>query len=138
MKRLNTKGFTLIELIMVIVIIAILAIVAIPRYLNIQDKAKIAVMKGVVGAIRSGIHIYRADSVDAGTGAISWLTALDNAGAEAAAEDTPLFGYVMDPGVTADWTKMGNNEYKATGPSDDEMWYYHSLTGKFDQKPATP
>ncbi len=40
------KGFTLIELIIVIVILGILSVTAAPRFLNLQQDAKAAVMKG--------------------------------------------------------------------------------------------
>ena len=54
-KRRSTsqRGFTLIELIIVIVIIAILAAVAIPKYLDLQNDAKVSAVKGMAGALGS-------------------------------------------------------------------------------------
>lgn len=50
---MNTqKGFTLIELVMVIVILGILAATALPKFVDLGGEAKVAVMKGVEGAMR--------------------------------------------------------------------------------------
>ncbi len=47
----NTKGFTLMELMVVIVIVAILAAVAVPLYVNYVRDAQRTEAKGAIGAV---------------------------------------------------------------------------------------
>ncbi|WP_320824056.1 prepilin-type N-terminal cleavage/methylation domain-containing protein [Reinekea sp.] len=53
----SKKGFSLIELVIVIVIIAILAAIALPRLSQLDDKAKGAVLKGALSAMKSSARI---------------------------------------------------------------------------------
>ena len=50
---MQSKGFTLIELVVVIVILGILAVVAAPKFINLQDDANQATMQAMKGAISS-------------------------------------------------------------------------------------
>ena len=45
MKKLNKKGFTIVELVIVIAVIAILAAVLIPTFSNVVEKAQISAAK---------------------------------------------------------------------------------------------
>ena len=57
-KNTNSKGFTLIELIIVTVILGILATVAAPRMLGTIGSAETAAEKAVVAALRSAVEDY--------------------------------------------------------------------------------
>lgn len=59
----NKGGFTLIELIMVIVLLGILAAIAVPKYADLQDQARDAVLDASVGALKSAAIIQFAYSM---------------------------------------------------------------------------
>lgn len=58
MKKLNLKGFSMIELLVVLLIIGILAAVAAPLFLANTAKAKVSEAVAGAGAIRSGERTY--------------------------------------------------------------------------------
>ncbi|MFT7234592.1 MAG: MSHA pilin protein MshB [Methylophagaceae bacterium] len=51
------RGFTLVELISIIVLLSLLAAVALPRFLNLQDSAELAVVKSTESAFRYAVKI---------------------------------------------------------------------------------
>lgn len=57
MKR---NGFSLIELVVIIVILGILAVTALPRFLNIQESARISSLNAVAGAFEGVISQVQA------------------------------------------------------------------------------
>ena len=61
-RRKHRAGFTLIELMLVVAIIGLISAIAIPKFANLIDKAKEATIKGTMGATRSAMTIYYADS----------------------------------------------------------------------------
>ncbi|CAH1596959.1 MULTISPECIES: type II secretion system protein [Vibrio] len=56
MKKRNSKGFTLLELIIAIVILGILAVVAAPRFLNLQDDAYEAKMEAIADQFETAVR----------------------------------------------------------------------------------
>jgi len=57
-KRLNQRGFTLMELMVVIVIVAILAAVAVPLYINYVKDAQRTEAKGAIAAIITAEQVH--------------------------------------------------------------------------------
>lgn len=57
----NSKGFTLVELMIVVVIIGILAALAIPRFMRATTKSKQSEAKGILKQIYVMEHAYRQD-----------------------------------------------------------------------------
>lgn len=55
----QSKGFTLIELVVVIAILGILAAVALPRFINVTDDAHQSAVRGAGGALASAVLLVR-------------------------------------------------------------------------------
>lgn len=60
-KKLNNKGFSLVELIIVIAIMAVLIGVLAPQYLKYVEKSRISSDKDNVSAVVSALTVYGAD-----------------------------------------------------------------------------
>lgn len=67
-------GFTLIELVVVIVILGILAVTAAPKFLNLQSDARVSVLKGLRGAIKSADDQVYAKAAIQGVESLSQAT----------------------------------------------------------------
>lgn len=57
------SGFTLVELVTVIVIIGVLAAVAIPRFTDLQSKARTAKVQAVAGSMKSAVALTKASAM---------------------------------------------------------------------------
>jgi MSHA pilin protein MshA len=70
--RSRSSGFTLIELVVVITILAILSAAALPRFVSLQQDARIAKLDGIAGSLRAAAALAHAACLSqTGTGSIA-------------------------------------------------------------------
>ncbi len=61
--RHTQSGFTLVELVTVILILGVLAAVALPRYADLQSKARESKVKAVAGSIKAATGLVKAQAM---------------------------------------------------------------------------
>jgi MSHA pilin protein MshA len=91
---MNSKGFTLIELVVVIVILGILAATAAPKFINLKADAQTATLQGVKAAIEGVVALVHSKSLVKGNHKEAGGTII-------LADGDPLdigYGYPLAPG----------------------------------------
>ena len=122
----RTRAFTLIELIAVIVVLAILSGIAIPRYIDSSTRARESAAKGTLGAVRSAIANFYANSSVSGAAAWPTLGQIQTFG------PTGVMQEPLPPNPYNNADEIRTATWAATPPvSGSEGYCYDPATGKF-------
>lgn len=127
------KGFTLVELILVITILGILAVSALPQFIDITTEAEQASRDGVVGAVRAGIALYRADDLVTNGAPGNYPTNLDAVAIDTdCGPTTACFATILTSGVTDDnWHKVTAAQYTFSDGTTTFTYNYDNSAGSF-------
>jgi type II secretory pathway pseudopilin PulG len=124
---MRQKAFTLIEVVIILVIVGLLAAFVLVKYLNLLPQATRATELGTVGAIRTGINLFGANSASKSTTPL-YPAALDLAPDGDASPGNPFFTNVLSQPVRSNWSKSGLSYLSPTG----NIYTYNPITGIFD------
>lgn len=135
-KRLNNKGFSLVELIVVIAIMAILAVTLAPKLTQYIDKARRAGDQEAITSIYTAAKLANAefplgDSIAAGTIVLKGTNAYNDGTAHAAVQ-----GMFMQDSATPQKLTL-NSAYSVTGHDDFIDAMIASLSGFTLKEPAS-
>ena len=92
--RNDTRGFTLVELMVVVAVIGVLATIAIPLYVNVQARGRIAKAQADSRSLASAVSVYGAHMGSIPTALTQLTTVATNAQGNSAG---PFMGSVPAP-----------------------------------------
>ena len=118
----NSKGFTLIELMIVVAIIGILAAIAIPNFLKYQCKARQSEAKANLGSLRVAQEAYFAENDIYKNGTVGYGFQI---------KGSQRYTYDVTGATTAGYTATAAG---TAGNIDDDLW---TMTATLDQLTLT-
>ena len=122
MRKLNKKGFTLVEIVIVIVIIAILAAMLVPALTQWIDKSKKKTFTSACGTIKTAVWAQAAESyaID-GTYKITWSVVGNDVGKPVSNTTIPTGGYKVS-NLNYSGDRLTVEDATFTGNWDGSKW----------------
>jgi MSHA pilin protein MshA len=134
---MQSKGFTLIELVVVIVILGILAVTAAPKFINLQADAKTATLQSIQASLESAAALVYSKAIVKGNQNESasnsnTVNIGDGGGLNSDGELLVAFGYPV--GVDDELQRLldldAQYDYETLGTASDTVAIYFTDNGK--------
>ncbi len=134
---MQSKGFTLIELVVVIVILGILAVTAAPKFINLQADAKTATLQSIKASLQSAAALVYSKAIVKGSQNESasnsnTVNIGDGGGLNSDGELLVAFGYPV--GVADELQRLldldTQYDYKTLGTASDTVALYFTDNGE--------
>ncbi len=144
MKKMNNKGFSLVELIVVIAIMAVFVGIAAPQFMGYTTRAKISTDIQNVETLLNAVDVYAAANEETVTDIASLVevktadgktTGVDFKGPATAGIPNITFKYGSWSSVTITYT---NGKWVVSGTSADVKGTTYHLDGTSNNTPAAP
>jgi general secretion pathway protein G len=130
MKR-NTRGFTLVEILIVVIILGILAAIVIPQFTNASNDARNNSVASTLQTLRSQIELYKIQHADAPPAAnkmwTNMLFASDTTGNTTAGGTTTT--YPLGPYVQAAPVNPANGQSAIGGGAATNVGWVYTVSG---------
>ena len=132
---MNSKGFTLIELVVVIVILGILAVTAAPKYMNLKADAQTSTLHGVQAAMQGASALVYGKSIVKGNQKLSSTNAPKPTITLTDGTELEIhYGYPR--AVIPDWQRLldlNNEDFLMTLTQDTVLLIYPASLDPFDE-----
>lgn len=115
----NSKGFTIIEILVVIVILGILGTMLVPRFLDKPDEARVTKATLDMKAIESALKIYKLENGFYPTTDQGLQALVEKADTEPVPKNFKKGGYLEKSNILDPW----DNEYIYRSPGEDDRDY---------------
>jgi general secretion pathway protein G len=130
MKR-NTRGFTLVEILIVVIILGILAAIVIPQFTNASNDARTNSLQSTLQTVRSQIELFKiqhADTPPAVAGMWDIMTGKSNTTDTQTTNAAGVFGpYLQQAPVNP----LNNNSAVGAAASTTVGWVYTASGGTY-------